>query len=95
MENNNITHKNPMHLNVKYQQWKYPINVICTTFPCVGFVGLKWEIVYFLYQLPFMGFCKISLWLKGVTLKKPHLQGYSEQINMVFGAGVHIWLILG
>ena len=50
-----------MHLNVKYQQWKYPINVICTTFPCVGFVGLKWEIVYFLYQLPFMGFCKISL----------------------------------
>ena len=39
MENTNITHKNPMHLNVKHQQWKYPINVICTTFPCVGFVS--------------------------------------------------------
>ena len=34
-------HKNLMHLNVKYQQWKYPINVICTTFSYVGFVGLK------------------------------------------------------
>ena len=33
-----------MHLNVKHQQWKCPINVICTTFPCVGFVGLKFPI---------------------------------------------------
>ena len=55
MENTNITHKNPLHLDVKYQQRKYPINVICTTFPCMG---LKLEIV-FLYQLPFVGFCKI------------------------------------
>ena len=61
MENTNITHKNLMHLNIKYQQWKYPINLICTTFTCMGFVGLKLEIVYFPYQVPFMGFCKISL----------------------------------
>ena len=31
---------------------KYPINVMCTTFPNVGFMVLKWEIVYFPYQLP-------------------------------------------
>ena len=95
MENTNITHKNAMHLNVKHQQWKYPINVICTTFPCVGFVGLKWEIVYFPYKLPFMVFAKFPCVLKGVTLKNPSLQGYSEQINMLFGAGVHVWLTLG
>ena len=84
-----------MHLNVKHQQWKYPINVICTTFPCVGFVSLKWEIVYFPYKLPFMGFCKISPCIEGDDFKKRRLQGYSEQINMLFGAGVHIWLTLG
>ena len=84
-----------MHLNVKHQQWKYPINVICTTFPCVGFVSLKWEIVYAPYKLPFMGFCKISLCIEGDDFKKRRLQGYSEQINMLFGAGVHIWLTLG
>ena len=34
------------------------INVICTTFPCVGFVGLKREIVHFPYQLPTWVFAK-------------------------------------
>ena len=71
MENTKITHKNAMHLNVKHQQWEYPINVISTTFPCVGFMGLKWEIVYFPYKLPFMGFCKISLCIEGGDFKKP------------------------
>ena len=49
---------NTMHENVKCHQWKYPINEICSTFPNVG---LKWEIVYFPYQLPLLGSCKISL----------------------------------
>ena len=68
MENNNITHKNPMHLNVKYQQWKYPINVICVPhdlcFPCVGFLSLKWELVYFPYPFPLMGFAKFQCVIK-------------------------------
>ena len=43
-----------MHLNVKYQQnCKYPINEISTTFQCVGFVGLKWEIVQYISHINF------------------------------------------
>ena len=37
--------------------YKYPFNEICTTFPSVSFVVLKWEIVCFPYQYPFMGSC--------------------------------------
>ena len=32
--------------------WKYPVNQMCTTFPGVD---SKWEIIYFPYQLPFLG----------------------------------------
>ena len=31
------------------------------SFQSVGFVGLKWKIVYVSYQLPVLGSCKISL----------------------------------
>ena len=67
MENTNITHKNPMHLNVKHQQWKCPINVICTTFPCVGFVGLKFPISTSIH-----GFLQNFPVIEG-TWKKPRL----------------------
>ena len=34
---------------------KIPINEICTyNFPCESFFGLKWEIVCFAHQRPFM-----------------------------------------
>ena len=32
-------------LNTINDECRYPINVICTTFPYASFVGLKWEIV--------------------------------------------------
>ena len=40
--------------------YKYPIHVICATFPSVGYVSLEREVVYFPDQLPLMGRCKIS-----------------------------------
>ena len=86
MENTNITHKNPMHLNVKHRQWEYPINVIC---------GFEMGNCVFPISTSIHGFLQNFPVSKGVTLKKPRRQGYSEQINMLFGAVAHIWLTLG
>ena len=57
--------KNPKRVNLNIIKMEHNTRcVMCTTFPSVGFISLKWEIVYLnMYQLPFFllkkSLCKV------------------------------------